>query len=679
MRTTPDLQPERRYRRTVFILQLLLGLLLLSMVVIAGLSITGGARFLFPPTPTLTATPAPRLTSTPDFRARLIAEDRATQDAYRTLVAASNGEISPLGLPTIFVKPTMNVMLPIVSNNPDAAATAISADNQPTSVVHIPIVNNPQPVSQLPTPIDTLQPGEPPPDTTPSDGGPSQEVPTETPTDTPSPTVTPAPTDTPLPTNTLAADVPTATPTPFLVANLRAFVTATAGATLYIGPSLRYTATSSVAYNQELSLRNRDETGEWVAFCCIPNTNDSYWLRQVYAPPRDNALQPGAPAGANANDVRWLAVLPAPTLTPPIQTPTPIPSDAYPFYRMRRGNNAQLPSLPQAPIQTDWFNPFQVVGPIIAPVIVTGGFVIIGGDDNHIYALDRVFGNQQHSFNIGQKMAFGPVAQDGVIYFVDRGGFSHALNLNLQQIWRSTINGAPVTPLYLADTRLLIAAQESDGVRRILAIDRSLDKNGTVFPERYDTTDLFPAMAVGNQLLYIGDPSLRAIDIHELTLVWQQEIVSRLTAPPVYVNDGPLALAELYVADDQNRLHLVDANTGRIIWTAAVGARITGLTVGGDAIYATGANFILAWPRRNGNQLWRVDLPGEPRSGPIIGGNQILIVTNNGTVRLFDLNGLDVANAVLASGVQATEAPAVSGQYIYIPGNDGKVHAFRGQ
>ncbi|MEZ4614656.1 MAG: PQQ-binding-like beta-propeller repeat protein [Caldilineaceae bacterium] len=234
---------------------------------------------------------------------------------------------------------------------------------------------------------------------------------------------------------------------------------------------------------------------------------------------------------------------------------------------------------------------YQTVGPIIAPIVVANNFVIIAGDDSHIYALDRAFGNQQRSVNIGQKMAFGPVAQDGVIYFVDQSGFSYALNFELAQIWRSTINGTPLTPLYLAGNRLFIGTREADGAVRILSIDRSLDKNGTVFPERYNGTELFPAMAIGHQLIYIGDPSLRAIDINKLNVVWQQDSIGRLSAPPVYVNNGLAALAELYVADDQNRLHLVDANTGKILWTVGAGSQITGLAVGAETVCATGANF----------------------------------------------------------------------------------------
>ncbi len=678
MRTRPDSRRARQYRQTVIILQILLSLLILGMLAIAGMSLFGGSQFLWDPTPTLTPTPAPQLTPTPDFRARLIAEDQATQMAYNTLVAASDGRISPLGRPTKPPQPTRTVMLPIVViDNPNTTPTALAVALEPTSVVLIPgINNNSSSESLLPTPTASVSsdPGTTDPAATetslPVDS--PTDIPTETPTETPSPTAEP-------PTAVAPTDLPTATPTLYTVGSLHAVVTVIAGATRFVGPSTAYTVTGALGYNQEVTLLNRDETGEWVAACCIDNSSQYYWVRQAYLPPRDNQLQAGAPGGADPNDVRWLAVLPAPPTVEPILTPTAIPQDEFPFYRVRRGNNATWPSLPKPPLQPDWPNPYPATAPMSSPVLVTGGFVFVASDDSHIYKLDRTYGNQQRSFATNQRVSAGPLVQDGLIYLVTQTGTSYALSLELQQVWQSTVNGSPFTPLYQAGNRLFIGVQESDGIRRLMKIDRI--NSGTIFPERYQTADPYPAMAIGNQLLYIGDPSLRAIDINKLTVVWQQDAIGRLSAPPVYVNNGTQALAELYVADDQNRLHLVDANTGRIIWSVSTSVRMTGLAVGADTIYASGPGFLLAWPRRNGNQLWRADVSGEARAGPIVGPNQILVVTDIGNLRMFDLNGINIDNVSLPSGVQVPvgAAPAISGLYIFVPGSDGKIYAFRGQ
>lgn len=674
MNTQSNLQREQRYRRTVALLQVILGTLVLGMLVITGISLFGGGiGLLFAPTPTLTATPGPRLTPTPDFRARLIAEDRATQDAYRTLVAASDGQISPLGQPTrvaIATTTPMEVHLPIVSLEQNATVTPTAVTPQSTMVVHIPnVVNNPP--TATPRPTDT-----PPPTATSA-----IVLPTETPTETSTATPTETPTETPtaLPTATLPPEAPTATPTPFFVQNLRAFVTVTPGATLYLGPSTLYTVTGSLAYNDEIFLLNRDETGEWVSACCTGDANQTYWVRQAYVPPRENSLQPGAPAGANANDVRWLTVRQAPPTEEPILTPTAIPAEDFPFYRMQANNNAILPAFPQPPLQSDWPAPFQPPGSILAPIVVTGRYVVFGANDNRIYALDRPVGNQQRSFDTGQPLVFSPVVEGGIVYYVDQGGIAHAWNIEAdQETWSTTINGIPKSPLYLAGRRLFIAMQENAGGWFIISINRA---DGTLdLATRYTALgQLSEEFAVGNQLLYVGDPSLRAIDINNFSVVWQQDTTGRLTAPPVYVQDGPLAFAELYIADDQNRLTVLDANTGRIIWRATVGVPMTGLAVHDDTIYASGSGFLLAWPRRNGNQRWRVDFGGEPQGGPILTNNQVMVVTTVGLLRIFDLNGITLDSVSLPSGVQVTAAPAVSGLYVYIPGSDRRVYAFRGQ
>ncbi len=666
-------KPQQPYTRTVRLLQVVLLLLIFAVMGTAGVALMSGPRLFFPPTPTLTPTPGPRLTSTPDFRTTLIAEDVATQAAYATLVVASNGRLSPLGLPTtppVVVDPAVTVTATVALTTTATPISDIQIITDPVSggvVIALPLVNGGQPISVLPPPTATLVPGIVPTEVF-TATVPAELVPTETPTETFTP---PPPTETPTP-----------TPTLFFVQSLRGVVTISPGATVYTGPSSQYGVAGSVNFNDSLTLLNRDETGEWLYACCI-NINGSSqpnWIRQAAVPPRDNPLPNGAPPNATPNDVRWLMVQQAPPTTTPILTPTPIAPESYPFYRYVRGNNSRVPNLPQPPYQLDWPSPFRAVAAMNSAVIVAGGYVIVGNQDNHLYGLDRTFGNQQWAFNLNQPLANAPVAQDNLIYFVNSGGLLYALNVvgnQAQQLWANSINGVPISNLYLAGNRLLIATQETDGTRRIVAMDRT---TGALFAERYTgTPQLAPHLAVGNQSLYIGDPSLRAVDINKFETIWQQTEVPNLSAPPLYLTNGPVALAELYVTDNQNVIYLLNANTGQIVWRVNHGVLVTGMAIGDENLYLTGNNFVIAIARRTGAFIWRVEVPGLVVGGPIVDADQVLVVTNSGNLRMYDRNGTQIETVTLPNSVTAMGAPAVSGLFLYIPASDGQVYALRGQ
>lgn len=659
-------QSQQRYARTVRLLQVILLLLIFAVMGTAGMALMSGPRLFFPPTPTLTATPGAPLTPTPDFRTTLIAEDIATQDAYATLVVASGGRLSPLGLPTTATVAVAPAVMPTATVPLDGNVTPTPDGLSPISVtavvIALPLVNVGQPDSVLPPPTDTPFPGE-------------------FPTETPSPTLPPDafPTETPTPTLiAFPTETPTPTPTLFVMATLRAFVTVNPGATVYTGPSSQYGVVGSVNVNQEVILSSRDETGEWLYACCV--NNSPYWIRQASAPPRDNALPGGAPANATPNDARWLMVQQAPPTTTPILTPTPVPPESYPFYRYVRGNNSRVANLPQPPFQPDWPSPYRALKPMSSAVLVAGGYVLVASQDNQLYGLDRTFGNQQWAYPLPQPMFNAPVAQDSMLYFVGTGGTIYTLNIvgnQVQPLWSTAINGQPLSSLYLADARLYLIMQESDTVRRVLTLDRN---TGALLAERYPgTNQLSPYLAVGNQSLYIGDPGLRAIDLNKLDIVWQQPGVPNLNAPPLYVTNGPVALAELYVADNQNRVYLLNANTGQIIWTMDHQVAVTGMAVGDEILYISGNGYLIALERRTGAFIWRAEVPGTVLGGPIVDADQVMVVTNSGMMSMYDRSKNLLANVTIPSGAQAMAPPAISGVYLYVPASDGLVYAWRGQ
>lgn len=660
-------QARRSEKRAALILQFVLLFLMMALSGLIGVIWFGGEQLLFPPTPTPTATESVGSAPTADFRATLIAENVATQVAYSTLAAELG--LSPLATPT---KPpaTVQVMVPGVSNGGAPPVSVVTpatgaGEGGNLNIISLPMAAN---GSFLPTPTPVV----------------FSAVPTPLPTEIPTMTPLPLPSETP----TLSPPTPTFTPTPtFFLPSMAAVIIATPVATLRAGPSNLYGATDTLPNGATVNLYGRDETGEWIYLCCVNNNNR--WLRQAYLQARGNVLPTGAPPNATPNDIRWLKVEIAPPTTTPILTPTAIPDNSFPRFRRDRSNTGRFAKLPTWPLTQIWPNPNLPAQPMVSDIAVANDRVLVGNADQHLYALGIAEGNQQWRYNVGSPLRFGPIVQENYIYFIDSQ--QHAVALQdfgneARPVWQKSLLTPPLTTFYLNNNRLFVMGRDGGGIEYLYGIDRSTgDINGTYTPAGSPPGDMAPFMAIGNQLLYIGDPGLKALDVNDFSRVWARDDIQNLMTPPVYLVNGPNALAELYVVDNTNagiRLYALNANTGQTLWVTVVGREVSGLAVGDSAVYVTGDNYLRAIARQGGNATLWGDIPTSGRAvgGPLIDNNQILIVTPGGVIQGFmTANGQSLGNQSVPNGLTIVGAPAVVSPYIYVPVNGPIIYAYRGQ
>ncbi|MEZ4863034.1 MAG: PQQ-binding-like beta-propeller repeat protein [Caldilineaceae bacterium] len=667
---------QRMGRRSAVLLQSVLLALMMALSALIGFIWFGGEGLLFPPTPTPTATVGPRTAPTRDFRATRVAEDAATQVAYSTL--AERLGLSPLAKPT-------------QPNNAPNATAAISATLTVAALTALPAITPTGLSAATPTGTGTVavilpvvinnggggnnEGGNPPPTPTPVQISElPTEAPTEPPTEIPTEVPTPIPTDTP----TLPPPTPTLTPSPtlYFVDSLKAFVKATPSVAPRTGPSNLNITTTPIASGVELSLRGRDETGEWVYVCCPDNF--SYWLRLAYVDIRDNVLPTTAPTEAPTNDVRLLLLQPPPPTTVPVFTPTPIPSDQYPLYRHDRYNSGQVPSLPGPPLQPGWSNPDQAGNVLISPAVVNATHVIVASADNSLYAFNRTTGRREWGYVVAQPVHMAPLIQDTWIYFVDDTGRVVGLeDVNgVQFRWQQTLNEPPVSNLLFADNRLYLITRSASNQYLLHSLDRG---NGALLPTFGNSDALSPFAAIGHQLIYVGNPQLRALDIYNFEAVWTNPAIQNITAQPVYILNGPNALAELYVADNTGHVYAVDANTGRILWNTNIGRIVTGIAVSATKVFITGEGY---WGNlaRDTGILSSVNATGNIIGGPIIDNDRLLLVSTTGTVQLFQADsGQLLDSQQMPNNWQVSGAPAVGGLYIYIPTDNTIVYTYQGQ
>lgn len=636
---------------------------ILALVVV--LLLAGSARwflergYVFGPTPTVTPTKRSATdTPTVDFRATANVENLATQRAQ---------EMALLGMNTPTPQPT-------ATPTPEPTATAtlagLPAPSQTAgATVMIPIVGNLFPTTDTPTPVPTVTP------TYTSESTVVISVPTVPQPAETSPIATPALTETPTTTVTetpAAVDPNSPTPTPAVQPTVTLRAVIVRDAAIRMGPSSLYTQTTVLGNGQVVSLYGRSVSGEWVYVCCAPN-NVEGWTRQANLNIEGNPTPVGAPPNTNANDPRHLLERqPTVALATPLARPTPIPPGDYPLFRRDPAAQANL-GQPLAPTyRFEWAGGASRA--MSSPVIVVGASAMVASEDLHLYSFNKESGSQRWRYQFAQLIRQAPAIQDNLIYVVDNAGMISVLQEQgngASLIWTTSIGTAPAAAPTLWGNFLFVAGNNN----RLYAFDRvnraelwSVDVPGPAL--RYP--------AVGDQLIYVANNSLRALDIYNKgNLVWEDTRFFSVSAPPVYSQPGVVALAEVYAADAGGNIYALDANTGDLLWSHTSNETTEAMAIDRSTLYAVGNGFVKAIDRRNGTLLWSYPFGDRIVGGPIVGEGRLIFVSESGAIQVLDaLNGRLLFNNSISSRVAG--APAVSNRRIFVPGVDGNLHAWIG-
>jgi outer membrane protein assembly factor BamB len=630
-----------------------------------------GVRLLATPTPS--ATPANRPTATPDFRSTMIFEDLVTQIAYLATVTRQTPE---------------RINVPVVMGGADETATALS--------IQFPMVGGGEPIAELTAVIDpnlALTPTPIPPpniELPPLDAG----VNPDSPLDAPTPEEGMAPgvidTETPTPTETifdLPTETPTFTPTPaptvFLVEDLNGVVALAPGANsvwLRQAPRNAQTPDGTLVPGLGVRLRGRDSTGEWVYICCADG--QQRWLRQVNAPPSNNSLPGNAPPNATPNDVRWLPTQPWPLNIPQPPGATPIPPDDFPMPSRDRANTGHVPTAFSGGLQLVGFG--SSTGRLTTPPVVVGSYVLVASADGSIYGFNRDLIQQQlwkyNAGNVNQPM----LVVDNILYYVttrtDNISTAVAIPIGSQNpLWSVTLNipnGPPsafaVTGFVAYGDRLFLGVGSS-GSFFVVQLDRGQGAPLVSFPVGGDAPK---ALAIGNQLVYVAGARLWALDVDNLELVWERQDFNGVVTPPVYAANGVLALAELYVSVNNGSTHALDANTGKQLHDYdSNGQLVTGLGFNDTMLFVVTNADLRVFERKSRGLLRNMALNGSTPGSPIVTPDKLLIVSSNGTIQFVDYIN-QVVSAVGSVPQAVSHASAVSGNYLFVPSEDGRVYGF---
>jgi outer membrane protein assembly factor BamB len=100
----------------------------------------------------------------------------------------------------------------------------------------------------------------------------------------------------------------------------------------------------------------------------------------------------------------------------------------------------------------------------------------------------------------------------------------------------------------------------------------------------------------------------------------------------------------LFAQTSYARLHTIDAESGRLLWTAELAERTgfaRGATANAFAVFATNANILYALDRGSGRRIWTYNLDTIPTSTPACDNSRVMVGMTNGLLVGLSLKKVD--------------------------------------
>ena len=285
---------------------------------------------------------------------------------------------------------------------------------------------------------------------------------------------------------------------------------------------------------------------------------------------------------------------------------------------------------------------------------VERGAVFASSGFGTLTALEAATGDVRWVQNLESAVSGAPTVYEGIVYLVTRNSVGWAIDAkNGRILWQvigaTSENGisggsAPVVAgsqvVFPLPSGQLVAASIGSGAQTWVASVTS-ETHRRAF-SRF--SELTAAPVVSNGVVYAGNHSGRAsaFDAGTGVSVWD---IDAGGLSPVWVAGG-----SVFLVSEENRLMRLDAATGRAIWAQELPYFTRERIARRKAIFA--------------------------HYGPVLAGGHLLLASSDGLLRRFDPVSGELAGTMdLSSG--AARNPVIAGETLYVVTEDGQLHAFR--
>ncbi len=338
----------------------------------------------------------------------------------------------------------------------------------------------------------------------------------------------------------------------------------------------------------------------------------------------------------------------------------------------------------------------QTGGPVQATPAIVGGVVYVGSGDGNLYALDARTGAERWRYAAGRAVTSSPAVSGGLVFAGSRDGAYVAVEAATgQRRWRlETGPDAPLAwgfesgDLYTSSPAIadgLAILGGSDGAVYAVAAGTGAVRWRFRTGGRVRSS---PAVAGGR--VYVGsmDGVLYALDLRSGRELWRFETEGHTLDSRAFgfdrrsIQSSPaVSDGRVYVGSRDGHLYAVDAETGRLAWTAdhEMSWVNSSPAVAGGLVFAGSSDnhFVQAVDARTGRERWRVATDRLVWSSPAVAGNLVYVGDAGGTLYALD-RATGAERWRHRTGRRIYSSPVLADGRLYVGNDDGAVYAIRG-
>lgn len=311
---------------------------------------------------------------------------------------------------------------------------------------------------------------------------------------------------------------------------------------------------------------------------------------------------------------------------------------------------------------------FSTLGEVVSSPIVVDDTVYVGSKDGKVYALNAETGEKEWEYDTGADIHSSPVSDGTTIYIGNQDGTVFAISLDGVEEWTTSFDGAVSGGLSVVDGRLFVPV---DGINQIVALDASSGLEGW----RNDAKGA--KVAVANGVVYVNNYHSDGYGVSSGELVWDPSDYATEDDPltynsnTIYKSDSEI-IAALNSQDESTRWEY-ELSSDANYWTTTPSVAVRKRTLYAIASVTSSA-YLIAVDTVTGQRQWRVELPNEVYSAPILTDSLIYVGCDDGNIYSFNRSdGSKISSFKTDAAVQSTAA--ISAGAIFVGSNDGYVYA----